>query len=82
MKTGIFLIGLILLAIGAIGIFYFWSDYQNLSTVLGQIGTALDPALKQRYNNLQMYIIGSIVAMITGFGLLIYGAASNSPKKQ
>jgi Na+/melibiose symporter-like transporter len=82
MKTGIFLIGLILLAIGAISIFYFWSDYQNLSTVLGQIGTALDPALKQRYNNLQMYIIGSIVAMIAGFGLLIYGATSNSSKKQ
>jgi hypothetical protein len=75
MKTGIFLIGLILLAVGAVGLFYFWSDYQNLSTVLGQIGTALDPALKQRYNNEQMYIIGSIVAMIAGFGLLIYGAA-------
>jgi Na+/melibiose symporter-like transporter len=75
MKTGIFLIGLILIAVGAIGLFYFWSDYQNLSTVLGQIGTALDPALKQRYNNEQMYIIGSIVAIIAGFGLLIYGAA-------
>ena len=75
MKTGIFVIGLILLAVGAVGLFYFWSDYQNLSTVLGQIGTALDPALKQRYNNEQMYIIGSIVAMIAGFGLLIYGAA-------
>ena len=74
MKTGFFLIGLILLAIGAIGIFYFWNDYQNLSTTLGQIGTALNPALKQRYNNEQMYIIGSIVAMIAGFGLLIYGA--------
>ncbi len=75
MKTGIFLIGLILLAVGAVGLFYFWSDYQNLSTTLGQIGTALDPALKQRYNNEQMYIIGSIVAMIAGFGLLIYGVA-------
>jgi Na+/melibiose symporter-like transporter len=75
MKTGIFVIGLILLAVGAVGLFYFWSDYQNLSTVLGQIGTALDPALKQRYNNEQMYIIGSIVAMIAGFGLLIYGVA-------
>jgi hypothetical protein len=74
MKTGIFVIGLILLAVGAVGLFYFWSDYQNLSTVLGQIGTTLDPALKQRYNNEQMYIIGSIVAMIAGFGLLIYGA--------
>jgi Na+/melibiose symporter-like transporter len=51
------------------------SDYQNLSTVLGQIGAALDPALKQRYDNEQMFIIGSIVAMIAGFGLLIYGAA-------
>ncbi len=75
MRTGIFLVGLILLAVGAVGLFYFWSDYQNLSTVLGQIGTALDPALKQRYNNEQMYIIGSIVAMIAGIGLLIYGAA-------
>ena len=75
MKTRIFFIGLILLAVGAIGLFYFWSDYRNLSTVLGQIGTVLDPTLKQRYNNEQMYIIGSIVAMIAGFGLLIYGAA-------
>ena len=75
MKTGIFVIGLILLVVGAVGLFYFWSDYQNLSTVLGQIGAALDPALKQRYNNEQMFIIGSIVAMIAGFGLLIYGAA-------
>jgi Na+/melibiose symporter-like transporter len=75
MKTGIFVIGLILLVVGAVGLFYFWSDYQNLSTVLGQIGAALDPALKQRYDNEQMFIIGSIVAMIAGFGLLIYGAA-------
>jgi Na+/melibiose symporter-like transporter len=74
MKTGIFFIGLILIVIGAVGIFYFWSDYQNLSSVLGQIGAALDPALKQRYNSEQMYIVGSIVAMIAGFGLLIYGA--------
>ena len=80
MKTGIFFIGLLLLAAGAIGLFYFWSDYQNLSSVLGQIGTALDPVLRQRYNNEQMYIIGSIVAMIAGFGLLIYGAISNSRK--
>ncbi|MGD0805553.1 MAG: hypothetical protein ABSA11_15945 [Candidatus Bathyarchaeia archaeon] len=82
MKTVVLFIGLILLAVGAIGIFYFWSDYQNLSTVLGQIGTALDPALKQRYNNLQIYIIGSIVAIIVGLGLIIYGALSNSSKKQ
>jgi uncharacterized membrane protein (DUF106 family) len=82
MKTVVLFIGLILLAVGAIGIFYFWSDYQNLSTVLGQIGASLDPALKQRYNNLQIYIIGSIVAIIAGLGLIIYGALSNSSKKQ
>jgi Na+/melibiose symporter-like transporter len=75
MKTGIFVIGLILLVVGAVGLFHLLSDYQNLSTVLGQIGAALDPALKQRYDNEQMFIIGSIVAMIAGFGLLIYGAA-------
>jgi uncharacterized membrane protein (DUF106 family) len=82
MKSGVFFLGLMLLAVGAIGLFYFWSDYQNLSTVLGQIGTALDPQLRQRYNNLQMYIIGSIVALIAGFGLIIYGAVSNSSKPQ
>ena len=74
MKTGFFFVGLILLAIGAVGLFYFWGDYQNLSTVLGQLGSALDPAIRQRYNNEQMYIIGSIVAIVAGFGLLIYGA--------
>jgi uncharacterized membrane protein (DUF106 family) len=76
MKTGIFVMGLIILAVGAIGLIFYWSDYQNLSGVLGQIGTALDPTLQQRYNNLQMYVIGSIVAIIAGFGLIIYGAAS------
>jgi len=78
MRTGIFVIGLILAIVGAVGLFFFWSDYQSLSTTLGQIGTILDPALAQRYTNLQMYVIGSIIAIIAGLGLLIYGAASKS----
>ena len=82
MKSSVFFLGLLILAVGAIVLFYYWPQYQNLSTVLGQIGTALDPALKQRYNNLQIYLIGSIVALIAGFGLIIYGAVSNSTKPQ
>ena len=80
MKSSAFFLGLIILAVGALTLFFFWPEYQNLSSVLGQIGAALDPAIKQRYNNLQIYIAGSIVILIAGFGLIIYGAVSNSSK--
>ncbi len=79
MRGGIFFTGLIILAIGVVGLFYFYSDYQNLSTPLSQVARALNPAIQQQYINLQTYIIGSIVAIILGFGLLVYGGASNLP---
>jgi hypothetical protein len=77
MRSSVFLAGIVLIAIGALGIFYYYPQYQNLSSTLGQIGQAISPELKQQYTNLQIYLGSFIVAAILGLGLVVYGASTN-----
>jgi hypothetical protein len=77
MRSDIFFLGIFFLALGAVGLFYFYPDYQRLSSIYGQIGMTLSPQLRQQYFNLQIYLAGSIIAAILGFGLVVHGASKN-----
>jgi len=68
-------IGALLLIVGFALLAMYYPTVQNLQTGLGQLGRILDPSLNQQYRQALMFsYVGGFVGL-TGFILLIVGAA-------